>query len=149
MLGVLKWYVAFGVGVWLQIPGLLRTLLVLMAMDYVSGLMIASLDGKLCARIGWRGLVKKVATLTLLLALHVAEAQAGFSAGLESICGIGFVVNELISLVQNFAVLGVPIPAPLMAALTAAKSVRAAVAQQREVDQLSQQTEARPPDPPA
>lgn len=138
-LALLKWIVAFAITQWLQIPGLVRTLLVLMAMDYMAGLMIAITGGKLCARVGWKGLVKKVATLTLLLALHVAENQAGFSAGLESICGLGFIINELISLIQNFAALGVPIPSPLMTALAAAKSVRGSNARQDDVDSLSAQ----------
>jgi len=92
----------------------MRALLVLMAMDYFAGLMVAAIKGELCARIGWRGLVKKSATLLVILATSIAQSASGRDWGVDNVLILGFVANELLSVIRNCVSLGAPIPPEAM-----------------------------------
>ena len=95
----------------------LMTLVVFMAVDYVSGLVVAGVfhaskktdTGTLQSRAGWKGLCKKVMTLLFVLIGHRLDLAVGTQYIREGII-IGFMVNELISVVENAGLMGLPLP---------------------------------------
>lgn len=95
----------------------LTTLLLFMAVDYVSGLVVAGVfhkskkteSGALQSRAGWKGLCKKMMTLLFVLVAHRLDLAVGTSYIREGVI-IGFMANELISIVENAGLMGLPLP---------------------------------------
>ena len=99
----------------------LAVLLAVMVGDYVSGMAKAWSAGELCSRTGVKGIVKKVGYLMVVGAAGAADwliryglAQAGievqFSFLIAAMVIIWLIVNELISILENVAALGGPVP---------------------------------------
>jgi toxin secretion/phage lysis holin len=119
-----KWLVAFVIAEWISLPGSMRTLVIFMAIDYASGLAVGFMRKELSSAIGLRGLVRKGMVLLLLLTVHIAEQNAGADLRLEHIGALGYMVNEIISIIENCARAGVPIPAQLVSALMSMQNLR-------------------------
>lgn len=110
-LAVWKWLCAAAVAWWVHdMPLAVHSLICLMAIDYATGLMAAALEGSLSSRIGLRGLVQKGAIVCFLMVGHWVEGRMGREIGAEMFGSFGYSVNELISIIENFARLGVPLP---------------------------------------
>lgn len=94
----------------------LATLLIFMAVDYVTGLIVAaagkSPKGKLSSKIGWRGLVKKCVVLLLVLVAAQLDVVLGMDYVRAGVC-VAFLCNEAISILENAGLMGVPLPAAL------------------------------------
>ena len=97
----------------------LLVLLCVMLIDYVTGLVKAYMASQLSSRIGLRGILKKLCYMAMVAVgaaldylLTGALAQAGIDLHIEMICGmlvaIWLIVNELISILENLAEIGVP-----------------------------------------
>ena len=104
--------------------GALATLLGFMAVDYVTGMLVAGVfhrsgktsSGALSSNVGFRGLTKKGVMLLMVL---VGARLDGF-LGLRFIrdgVTIAFMANELLSILENAALMGVPVPQVLRQAL--------------------------------
>ena len=96
-----------------------------MLADYVSGLARAWIGKTLCSRVGIIGIVKKIAYLFAVAVavvvdwvIQTAAAKAGLELGGFYLFGllvtIWLVLNECISILENLAVIGVPLPAFLL-----------------------------------
>jgi len=133
---VCKWLAALVVAEWFHIPGAMRALVFFMLADYVTGVGAAIVRHELSSDVAWRGLIRKTMVLALLLLIRLAENAAGLSLNIEQAGAIGYLITEVISIVENLARAGVPVPASAVAALLAAKQLnKAATAEQ--IDQLS------------
>lgn len=95
------------------------TLLAFMGVDYVTGLIVAairkspkSVSGGLSSRIGLKGLAKKCVVLLLVLVSARLDITLGTNYIRDAVC-IGFIVNELLSIIENAGLLGVPLPKAL------------------------------------
>ena len=96
------------------------TLLIFMAIDYISGLAVAGVfhasrktdSGALESRAGWKGLCKKAMTLLFVLVAHRLDMVIGTTYIRDAVV-IAFVANELISIVENAGLMGVPMPAAI------------------------------------
>lgn len=98
--------------------GLLYTLLAFVVLDYLTGIMCAIVDKKLSSEIGFRGIFKKVLIFVLVGIGHLMDVQILGAAGVLRTAVIFFYLsNEGVSLVENAAHLGLPIPAKLKAVL--------------------------------
>lgn len=112
--GIVGGVIAMAFGGWSE--GL-TTLMVLMVADYMSGLVVAGLfkaspkteSGGLESRAGWKGLARKVATLLIVMVAYRVDVALGTDY-LMNAAVIGFILNELISLVENAGLMGVPMP---------------------------------------
>ena len=94
--------------------GLLIALLVLMVLDYISGIMCAIADKKLDSRIGFRGICKKVLTLMLVGVANIVDVHiVGTGSALRSAVICFYLSNEGVSLLENAAYLGLPVPEKL------------------------------------
>ena len=103
----------------------LQTLLVLMAVDCVSGVVVAAVfkrsdkseGGRLDSGAGFRGLCKKCAELVLVLLAVRLDAFTGSGQYARMAVLIFFIGNEGLSILENLGLMGVPYPAFLKNAL--------------------------------
>lgn len=115
VLGVVGASIASLYGGWTQ--GM-TTLVILMIIDYLTGLLVAAVfgkskktaDGKLESRAGWKGLVRKCVTLLMVLVATRLDMLIGTSFVRDATV-IGFSANELLSIVENAGLMGIPMPA--------------------------------------
>lgn len=102
----------------------LVTLLIFMSIDYLSGLIVAGVfhnspktgTGTLESRAGWKGLCRKCMTLLFVLIAYRLDLALGISYIRDSVI-LGFMTNELISIVENAVLMGLPLPAVIMKAI--------------------------------
>ena len=98
--------------------GLIYTLLAFVVLDYVTGIMCAVVDKRLSSQIGFKGLFKKVLIFALVGVAHLLDVQILCAVGVLRTAVIFFYLsNEGVSLIENAAHLGLPIPAKLKAVL--------------------------------
>ena len=89
-----------------------------MVLDYITGIMCAIVDHKLSSAIGFRGIFRKVLIFALVGIGHLLDLQVLGSVGVLRTAVIFFYLsNEGVSLVENAAHLGLPIPEKLKAVL--------------------------------
>jgi toxin secretion/phage lysis holin len=120
-----KIQIAFSaIGGWLGyflggLDGLLIALLVLMVLDYISGLMCAIADKDLDSRIGFRGICKKVLILMLVGVANIIDVHVvGTGSALRGAVVCFYMSNEALSLFENAAHLGLPVPDKLREVLS-------------------------------
>ena len=118
----IKWLVAAVVAWWARdVPAMMQTLVLFMCIDYFTGIVAAAMEGRLSSRVGLIGLTQKTAIIGLLLFAHHLEQLVGHEWGAETLGAFGYAANEVISIVENFARIGVPIPAAWITRLLAVK----------------------------
>lgn len=99
---------------------MLTTLILFMSMDYITGLMVSGIfrrspkteTGGLQSKTGWKGLVKKVVILLLVIAAACIDLILDTTYIRNAVC-IGFTCNELISILENAGLMGIPLPTAL------------------------------------
>ena len=91
----------------------LQTLIICMAVDYITGLIVA---GTLESRAGWKGLCRKGMSLLIVLVACRLDAVMGSSFVRDTVV-IGFIANETLSIIENAGLMGVPIPKALARAV--------------------------------
>lgn len=95
----------------------LSTLVFFMAVDYVSGLIVAGIfknstktdSGALESRAGWKGLCRKCMTFVYVLIAYRLDLMIGTNYICDGVI-IAFVANELISITENAGLMGLPLP---------------------------------------
>ena len=91
--------------------GMLIALIVLMSLDYISGVMCAIVDKKLSSAIGFRGICKKSFILMLVGVAHIIDMHVvGTGSALRGVVICFYMSNEGLSLLENAAHVGLPIP---------------------------------------
>lgn len=88
-----------------------------MVIDYISGLIVAGVfkkspktdTGALESKAGWKGLCRKGMTLLFVLIAYRLDLVIGTNYIRDAVI-IGFVANELISIVENAGLMGLPLP---------------------------------------
>lgn len=100
------------------------TLIWAMAIDYITGLIVAgvfhtspkSSNGALESRAGWKGLCRKGMTLLIVLIAARLDLVLGLSIIRDAVV-IAYLANEIISIIENAGLMGVPIPAVIQRAI--------------------------------
>ena len=106
----------------------LTTLIIFMAIDYVSGVIVAGVfhkssksdTGGLNSHIGWQGICRKGITLAIVLIACRLDLLIGTSYIKDAVI-IAFCANELISIVENAGLMGLPIPNVIIKAIDVLK----------------------------
>lgn len=99
--------------------GLLFALTALMALDYISGLLCAAADRKLSSAIGFKGICRKALIIVLVGVAHIADVHVvGSGSALRSAVACFYLSNEGLSVLENAARLGLPVPEKLKNALS-------------------------------
>lgn len=95
--------------------GFLHALLAFVVIDYVTGLMAAFFQKKLSSETGFKGICKKVAIFCLVGIGHIIDAQViGNGSVLRTAVIFFYISNEGISIIENVAVIGLPVPKKLL-----------------------------------
>ena len=98
--------------------GLIIALVIFAALDYATGVMCAVADHKLSSEVGFKGICRKVLIFALVGIGHVLDTQViGTGSILRTAVIFFYLSNEGVSLVENAAHLGLPIPEKLKAVL--------------------------------
>ena len=108
-------YLGYFVG---GVDGLMTALLIFMVLDYITGLMCAIADKKLSSAVGFKGICKKVLILMLVGVAHIVDLHVvGTGDALRSAVICFYLSNESVSMLENAAHLGLPIPEKLKSVL--------------------------------
>lgn len=108
-----------GVGGWLGYflggcDGLIYALLAFVVYDYISGLMCAVQDKKLSSAVGFKGICRKVLIFILVGIANIVDVHLiGGGSVLRTAVIFFYISNEGLSLLENSAHLGLPIPEKL------------------------------------
>ena len=98
--------------------GLLYALVVFMVADYITGVMCAVVNKKLSSAVGFKGICRKVLILLLVGIANLLDVQViGTGSVLRTAVIFFYLSNEGVSLLENAAHLGLPIPEKLKAVL--------------------------------
>lgn len=99
----------------------MQCLLIAIALDYLSGLIKAYNTKVLSSKIGFRGLLKKIGILFLVMLAVVIDRVTGESGAIRTLVIYYFVANEGLSIIENLGQAGLPIPKVIKNALKALK----------------------------
>lgn len=106
----------------------LITLLILMATDYIMGTILAGVfhkskkteSGGLNSSIGWQGICRKGVTLLIVIIAHRLDFLVESNYIRDAVV-VAFSVNELISIVENAGLMGIPMPKIIVKAIDVLK----------------------------
>ena len=99
----------------------IQCLLIAIVIDYVSGLIKAFVTKTLSSQIGLKGILKKVAILLVVMLAVLIDRVTGESGMIRTLVIYYFVANEGLSITENLAQSGVPMPKVIKDALKALK----------------------------
>lgn len=98
--------------------GLLFALLAFVVIDYITGVMCAIADKTLSSEVGFKGICRKVLIFLLVGIANVLDVQViGTGCILRTAVIFFYISNEGISLLENAAHLGLPVPAKMKSVL--------------------------------
>ena len=98
--------------------GLLYALLVFVVLDYITGVMCAVIDHKLSSSVGFKGICRKVLIFCMVGVGHILDTRViGTGSVLRTAVIFFYLSNEGLSLTENAAHLGLPVPKKLKAVL--------------------------------
>lgn len=107
----------------------LNSLLILMGLDYITGLLVAGVfhassktdTGSLSSIIGFKGIARKVGMLILVAVAYQMDLLINTNFVKDAVC-ITLCSNEIISLLENFGLMGIKYPKAIEAALDILKT---------------------------
>lgn len=120
-IGIVGSTVAAAFGGW---DAAMITLISMMVIDYLTGVLVAGVfhnspkteNGTLESKAGWKGLCRK--GVTLLIVLVAARLDIILGTGfIRDAVVIGYIANEIISIIENAGLMGVPIPSAIEKAI--------------------------------
>lgn len=90
-------------------------LIAFMALDYLTGVLVAAAQKELSSKVGFKGIAKKVIILALVAVGHILDTHVlGGGAVCRSAVSGFYIANEGISILENAAELGLPLPKKLI-----------------------------------
>ncbi|NBH61558.1 holin [Anaerotruncus sp. 80] len=107
----------------------MTTLLICMIVDYITGLIVAgvfgqspkSKTGALESKAGWKGLCRKCMTMLFVLVAYRLDLALS-TAYIRDAVVIGFICNEVISIIENAGIMGLPVPKQISKAIELLKN---------------------------
>ena len=105
--GYLGWFLG-------GIDGFMYALIAFVVIDYLTGIMVAIIEKKLSSEVGFRGIFKKVLVFALVAIGHMIDTyiiQNG--SAIRTAVIFFYLSNEGISILENSAKIGLPIPKKL------------------------------------
>ncbi len=91
--------------------GLLYALIAFVVVDYITGVMCAVVDRKLSSAVGFKGICKKVLIFILVGVANILDVNViGTGSVLRTAAIFFYISNEGVSLLENSAHLGLPVP---------------------------------------
>lgn len=107
----------------------ITTLVIFMCIDYITGLIVAAVfkrsqktdSGALSSKVGFEGLCKKGVMMLAVLAAHRLDLLIG-TEYIRTATVIGFCCSELVSIIENAGLMGVPLPDVIVRAIDILKN---------------------------
>ena len=100
------------------LDGLLIALIIFVVLDYITGVMRAILDKELSSAVGFKGIFRKIIIFCLVGISHIVDLHViGTGTGLRSAVICFYLSNEGLSILENAAHMGLPVPERLKAVL--------------------------------
>lgn len=97
-----------------ELDGFFYALLAFVVIDYLTGVMCAIADRNLSSEVGFRGIFRKVLIFVMVGAGHILDAQVvGSGDALRTAVIFFYISNEGVSLLENAAHIGLPVPEKL------------------------------------
>ncbi len=98
--------------------GLLYALIAFVVIDYITGVMCAISDKKLSSAVGFKGIARKVLIFLLVGIANVLDVYViGDGSVMRTAVIFFYISNEGVSLLENAAHLGLPVPEKMKAVL--------------------------------
>ena len=122
IIGIIGSFISYLFGGW---NTMIQTLLLFMALDYLTGIIVAgvfhksskSASGALSSKAGFKGLAKKIVILIVICLTYRIDIMLNLNNTLYSIVVIAYITNESISILENAMAMGIPIPKKLEEAI--------------------------------
>lgn len=110
---------------------MLNILISFMALDYMTGFIAAAVfkkskkseGGGLESRSGWKGLCRKGITLLVVLVAYLLDVTAETDFICDTVSA-AYMVNELVSIIENVGLMGIPVPEVIVKSIDLLKSRR-------------------------
>lgn len=99
----------------------LTCLLIAIVLDYVSGIIRSFIKKDLSSKVGFRGVVKKVSILLVVMLAVLVDRVTGETGTIRTLVIYYFVANEGLSILENLGQAGIPIPQTIKKALKSLK----------------------------
>ena len=104
--------------------GAMTTLVILMLIDYVTGIIVAGVfhnspkcsGGALSSAVGFKGICRKFVILLIVVVACRVDLLLETTIIRDATC-IGFCANELVSITENAGLMGIPLPRKLVEAI--------------------------------
>ncbi len=102
--------------------GFIYALVTFVIIDYITGIMCAILEKNLASELGYKGIAKKVALFILVAVANIIDRDLiGDGSVIRTAVIFFYLSNEGLSIIENIARLGVPIPGKLQEVLVQLK----------------------------
>ena len=96
-----------------ELDALLIALIALVIIDYITGVFAAICEKRLNSGVGFRGILKKVAILLVVMVAQIIGQVVGVEWLRSAVIGF-YLANESISILENSGKLGIGIPQKLL-----------------------------------
>ena len=94
--------------------GFLYALVAFVVIDYITGLMVAAIQKKVSSEVGFKGICKKVLIFILVGVANIVDKQIiGNGSAIRTAVIFFYLSNEGISILENTALIGLPVPQKL------------------------------------
>lgn len=91
--------------------GLIKALIIFAVVDYITGVAAAAIEHKLNSEIGFKGITKKLLLFCIVGVAHILDLYViGSGAVCRSAVVLFYIANEGLSIIENSARCGLPIP---------------------------------------
>ena len=99
----------------------LMCLIIAIILDYISGIIKAFNTKQLSSKIGFKGILKKLGILVLVMLSVLIDRVGGNTGAIRTLVIYYFVANEGLSILENLGEAGIPIPNAIKKALKVLK----------------------------
>jgi toxin secretion/phage lysis holin len=89
---------------------LLQVLLALSVIDYLTGMLASTVEGKLSSKVGFKGAAKKLMIFCLVAVGHLVDKLLGDGSMVQNAIIFFYAGNELLSILENAGRTGLPVP---------------------------------------
>jgi toxin secretion/phage lysis holin len=96
---------------------LMKSMLILMILDYITGVLKAFVNKKVNSTIGGKGIIKKTIYLIIIAVSVILDQILNLGGSLRTIIITSFIFNEMLSILENSAEMGIKIPNILIKSL--------------------------------
>lgn len=93
-----------------DIDFLLKAIIAIMFLDYITGLCKAFVLKKVNSSIGAKGIIKKAVYLCIIAISVLLDQLLGTKSGLRTLIITTFIFNEILSILENSSEMGIKIP---------------------------------------